>query len=141
MTLLCGFAADLSAQTQPGDPLELWFTELNKRVPRKAQEYNAETTKKMLAATDAIEKWVVQKAEFRQVYGAEQAAPITMQLISIKRRVDELLDVALAVRQQFAALKADAAQRDAVRNYLRTMSQLIDLSGRLRYALNDIQRT
>jgi hypothetical protein len=140
MTLLCGFAADLSAQTPQGDPLELWFVELNKRVPRKAQDYNAETTKKMLAASDALEKWVVQKADFRQVYSAEQAGPVTLQLISIKRRVDDLLDSALTTRQQFAALPAGPAQRDAMRNYLRTTSELIDLSGRLRYALNDIQR-
>lgn len=141
ITLLAGFAADLSAQIQQGDPLELWFVELNKRVPRKADGYNADTTKKMLAACEAIEKWVIQKAEFRQVYSSAQAAPITQQLISIKRRVDELLESALTVRQQFAALKAGPAQRDAMRNYLRTTSELIDLSGRLRYALNDIQRT
>ncbi len=52
-----------------------------------------------------------------------------------KERVDRWLDEALALRADFVAIQPDDARRTAIRSYLAATSQLIDLSGRLRFVL------
>jgi hypothetical protein len=54
-------------------------------------------------------------------------------LLLAKHRIDRLTDKLFLLRSAFTPIKPDEQQRAALRNYLRTMSALIDLSGRLRY--------
>ncbi|MDZ4783908.1 MAG: hypothetical protein SGJ19_26975 [Planctomycetia bacterium] len=58
-------------------------------------------------------------------------------LLEAKRRTDAALDALLALRGDFAAWPADSARDAALRAYLRAVSRLIDLSGRLRYVQYD----
>jgi hypothetical protein len=58
-------------------------------------------------------------------------------LLVVKRRVDQSLDRTFALRTEFANIAPHAAQRSAACNFLRISSQLIDLSGRLRYMMTD----
>lgn len=54
-------------------------------------------------------------------------------LLLAKQRVDQLFAELLKLRGDFVEVSPDEEQRLALRAYLRTMSALIDLSGRLRY--------
>jgi hypothetical protein len=59
-------------------------------------------------------------------------------LLIAKERVDAVLDQMFAIRGDFAKIEPAADARLAIRNYLRTMSVLIDLSARLRHTQFDI---
>ena len=59
--------------------------------------------------------------------------PVLEPLLLVKQRVDARFDELLAIRGGFAELVPAEKQRTAVRNYLRVMAALTDLSGRLRY--------
>lgn len=62
-------------------------------------------------------------------------------LLVAKQRIDGLVDELLSIRDDFAGLSPDGNQRPALRAYLRTMSTLTDLSGRLRYLQFDAVNT
>jgi len=124
-------AAD-AAEPQ-SDALELWLRELERSVPRKAADYSAATPAKVAKAANAVEQWMTQWASFKQVRTPAEIHDAIRHLLEAKTRVDQLLDEAFELRRQFSALPAGEKQREAARGYLRTTSQLIDLSGRLRY--------
>ncbi len=87
-------------------------------------------------ASRQLEVACAELSETQIVPGRSPVAPCQI-LLEAKRRTDGALDALLTLRGEFAAWPADSARDDAVRAYLRAVSRLIDLSGRLRYVQYD----
>ncbi len=102
-------------------------------MPRKAADYSAATPAAVAKAAKAVEQWMIQRASFKQARTPAEIHGVMRHLLEAKTRVDQLLDDVFELRKQFSTLPAGEKQREAARGYLRTTSQLIDLSGRLRY--------
>ncbi|HEX4149807.1 MAG TPA: hypothetical protein VHY20_12500, partial [Pirellulales bacterium] len=129
----CALVAPAAAATPE---LEGWIKYLDGLLPGDAAGYKSERLDQVAHAADAVEEWSVYAAA--QMDGTPASTlDVVRQLLSTKARVDQMLDNRLAQRTQFASLESDV-QRDAIRNYLRVDSKLIELSGRLRYLLFDV---
>jgi hypothetical protein len=134
------------AQTATQDPLDGWIAHVERIVPSAAAGFDASLPEKLAAATDAIEQWAVDRATYRTSRSLDSALATTRQLLEAKRRVDAVLDRTLSLRSQIAegqpqTQAVDDPSRDRIRDYLRSTSRLIDLSGRLRYLQHDALNT
>jgi len=111
-------------------------------MPTEPDDFTAERVSQVQSAADDVLHWAVDMAAFDDARRPAQYVEQARQLVVAKAAVDALLDEAFERRTLFADLPASDGRRDAVRDYLRTTSALIDLSGRLRYllydALNDV---
>ncbi|HVC98819.1 MAG TPA: hypothetical protein VND64_34460 [Pirellulales bacterium] len=132
LLVVAGLRAVHAAAPQT-DALELWLRELERSVPREAADYSAATPRAVAKAANAVEQWMTQRASFKQARTPAEIHDVMRHLLEGKSRVDQLLDDAFDLRRQFSSLPLGDEQRAAARGYLRTTSQLIDLSGRLRY--------
>lgn len=137
--LLLAFVAAMRAEAaDPRDTaLEGWLAELERALPREARAFSPEANERLAKAAAAIEQWGALAAWVEKA-NSTQTLTSVRRLLSAKSRVDRLLDATLESRRQFAALDRDSLERDALRAYLTTTSQLIDLSGRLRYLQVDL---
>ncbi|MEZ6070099.1 MAG: hypothetical protein R3C10_07415 [Pirellulales bacterium] len=113
-------------------------------VPPRDDDWSSVDTDVIAGATDDTEASFAAAAEFADVTSAAALYEACDRLLAAKRMVDELLDQVLARRTQFADARDDvsddAAAVDQACRFLRTSSELIDLSGRLRYTLADALR-
>ena len=89
-------------------------------------------------AAQAVEQWVLQWGWIAAGQRPEEQIAIVGRLLDTKSTIDRQLDDVLARRVDFANLPADEKRHAALRGYLRAASALVDLSGRVRYALVDI---
>lgn len=105
-------------------------------VPNDAAGYAEFNTAQVDDAARALERACALLSEERIVPGRSPVAPCRA-LWTAKSRADAKLEQLLALRGGFAALPADARRDAAARAYLRTVSRLIDLTGRLRYVQFD----
>jgi len=114
------------------------LTQLEQSVPKTGGQFTQAGTDQLIAAADQLYEWAV--AEGLQPWTESQPAALARvkQLTATKRRVDELLDEALALRTSFAAMPSGPEREEHARQFLRASSKLIDLSGRLRYTLRDV---
>lgn len=136
--LLALVAATRAEAADPRDTaLEGWLTELERALPREPRAFSPEANERLAKAAAAIEQWGALAAWVEKSNSTQTLASVR-RLLAAKSRVDRLLDAALESRRQFAALDRDSLERDALRAYLTTTSQLIDLSGRLRYLQVDL---
>lgn len=129
--LLVLYAGQARAAT-PAESLRLWLAELNRATPHQPAEFSPPSNQRLAKAAEAVELWCIQLAQPAATNG-QPLLEVVGQLLSAKNAVDRLLDDTLEVRRQFAALPDDAARHDALCAYLRAVTQLTDLSGRLRY--------
>ena len=98
-------------------------------VPKTAADVSDRQTQDLTLAAEELEEWVAQ-----QWWTDDDEIVATVgRLIDVKAQVDRALAETLELRTQFAGLPPNDPRRSAVRNYLKTTSQLIDLSGWLRY--------
>ncbi|MCG8583421.1 MAG: hypothetical protein MI757_01755 [Pirellulales bacterium] len=81
---------------------------------------------------------VFDRGEFGSPARAAGNVRMVDRITATKAQVDAILESTLAIRAQFAKLPEGAKRRKAIRNFLRTVSKLNDLSARLRYMLFDI---
>ena len=134
-------ALAMAAQAGAAEPretaLEGWLTEIERALPREPKAFSTEANERLAKASAAIEQWAALAAWVEKA-NAEQSLTSVRRLLSAKSRVDRLLDSTLEARRQFAALDSGSLDRDALRAYLKTTNQLIDLSGRLRYLQVDL---
>lgn len=121
-------------QSRSNDALEGWLRNLERLVPREGAAFSGSSRDDLSQAADAIERWVVHLAGDSEARTSGRVLNATRRLLAAKTRVDAVLERGLELRGEFAALPDEPERRDTIRAYLRTMSQLIDLSGRLRYA-------
>lgn len=109
-------------------------TDLAELVPSDARAFANLSPKRLDATAEAIER---RAAELTWSQGATQDDRFVrvQQLLALQRDVDRSLDHCLALRTEFAGIGVQ--RRAALRAYLAATSRLMDLSGRLRYALRD----
>lgn len=117
--------------------LEMAVGKLDALVERSPAEFAEPLLAPLVESSHEVEQAAVEQAAYPR--GARPAEVLSrlQRVLEAKARVDETLERLLATRTGFASLDAGDARREALRHYLRATSQLIDLSGRLRYTLRD----
>ncbi len=128
--LLLGLSTSAQAAQDP-------LPRLHAAVPRSAAEVTAERVAQLEQLAPEIDDWFAELILFHNINGHSAGLRQVDYLLAIKQYVDALLERTLALRGDFAAMEPGEARRERLRNYLRTTSVLIDLSGRLRYMLYD----
>lgn len=131
--LILGGTQLARAQRPAAESLRLWLDELDRATPRQPLAFSAATTDRLAKAAPAIEAWAAQVAEFRGAQTDAQFFDAVRELLTAKSRVDRILNTTLDVRRSFAALPENPARHEAMCRFLKTVSGLIDLTGRLRY--------
>jgi hypothetical protein len=132
--LLLGAAPALAQQD---NALELWVAQYQKLLPRQVSDCDPSRDEPLAKAADAIEKWAAHLARYE---GADDPAAVVARLdrlVAAKEQIDQMLLETLALRTQFVNHKHDPQLRERIRAYLRTMTGLLDLSGRLRHQFVD----
>lgn len=127
--------AQNSQTAATGDDLDRWLEIAEDQLPRSAEGYRANPPDKFPQSAAAIEQWSAHWGRFEKAGTPDAILDTVERLMQVKERVDRWLDEAFHLRSQFTAIQGDAARHAAVRSYLQTESQLIDLSGRLRYVI------
>lgn len=135
--LLRGTTAWATAAEPSTNDFELWLDEVDRLIPQRAEEYPKGQFDALRAAAEAVERWAAVLAGYHSDDTAEAALVRVHRLLDGKQRVDHLLEIVLDQRGQLVALSQRDNFRDALREYLRTTSLLIDLSGRMRFAQFD----
>ncbi len=93
----------------------------------------------LAAAADLVQSWAAEQP-LPKDSPAEILATIA-RLLDLQSQVNEFLEQVLDVRVQFAGLPAGEDRHERLRWYLRSASQMIDLSGRLHTALREAIET
>ena len=110
---------------------------IDQAVPRNAADCLSEKNEQLAAAALSLEERLAGAAlrdwNATPVLGLRALE----ELIGAKQRVDSHLERVIRMRTEFVGLPPGPDRRDRIRNYLRATSQLIDLSGRIRYTLRD----
>lgn len=109
---------------------------LDETIPKTAAECTLENLKTVRGQSIAIESWAAQLTWQKAPSGAQTIARLGT-IIKAKQRVDADLQKLLGIRGEVAPYAAEAGDRQFARNFLAIASQLIDLSGRLRFILRD----
>ena len=120
------------------DGLGPWLKRFHESVPQTASEFGSLDINALNQASDAVEQWILLWGRVAAGQMPNEQVNIMARLIDAKLFVDRELDSLLYTRTRFASLPADNQRHAALQAYLLTASKLIDLSGRLRYALVDI---
>jgi hypothetical protein len=133
----------------PGVPLAAGEPpdELEAAIPRSAAELIQLDTAHTAKLAARLDEWSAElvwqatgpvnaAADSGESAGDKSVKSIA-QLIALKQRVDGRLAELLDLRTQCSEMQDAAVQHEAVRHYLVLTSQLIDLSGRLRYTTLD----
>jgi hypothetical protein len=135
LVVLCAlFLVPAAAAAQAPDPL----AGVAATLPTAASGFTAARIDALETAADRAEEAFAELALFRGLTTQQQGLERVGLLLELKDRTDRLLGRTLALRDDFAALPAGEPRRGLIRNYLRAASKLIDLSGRMRYALYDV---
>ncbi len=138
MLLICVLSGTLAAQTQDA-AFEQWVSVYGDRLPKAASDCTEDRIQPMRKASEMVEQWAAYLARFEGAAQGEQVLTHVDRLIAAKQRVDELLEETLAMRTQFVSSSGGESRydKDAIRCWLKTMSNLIDLSGRLKLQLSE----
>lgn len=105
-------------------------------IPTTTDDVSDRQTQDLVQAAEQLEEWLA-----RQWWADDDADEIVAtvrRLIDVKSQVDQALAETLDLRTRFAALPPDDQRRATLRNYLKTTSEVIDISGWLRYRLHDV---
>jgi len=109
---------------------------LTAAVPRSAGECDAAHLLALQKASDEVDRWAATVAWQRNISSADTIRRVD-QIISAKAEVDRRLTDLLKLRGRIAPLVAESNDREFARKYFAITSELIDLSGRLRFTLRD----
>ncbi len=135
---LKGNTRQLPAKAPPSaDSLTQWAAFLPKLRPADVLDYADQKPHDMQQAVDAVEQWAADLARFEDGERPGQALLVVKNMLAAKSAVDQELEAVLAQRTLFVERPENDRRHQALRNYLRSSSALIDLSGRLRYLLFD----
>lgn len=142
-TLVLALAAALLVSVVTAEPctaatLEELTTKLEQSLPARGMDFSDLRANSIRTQAIELEAAMAQLTEpLHPELKPAELLSTTGRLHSVKRRVDQCLEQVLALRTEFGNITPHAAQRTAACSFLRTSSQLIDLSGRLRYMMND----
>lgn len=138
--LILGLPAALAAAT-----LESALAELDSALVRNAEGLERVSLERVGRAAAGVESAAAQATLPGQPRPPAVVLASTERFLAAKTHVDRLLDQTLALRSDAAAAARAAGDpergRQLLRNFLRVSSQLIDLSGRMRYLSFDVLRT
>lgn len=136
LIVLCGALRAAQAQA-PAKTLNAALGALEASIPTVANEFGQADPAVWQRQADEIDARANATAATLGQQNAQQALATSSVLLAAKGRVDTLLRSTLERRSEFAEFDMGEENREAVRRYLRATSQVIDLSGRLRYLLRD----
>lgn len=128
-------SADPSAAHAASGPLQ----RLLASAPKTTDDVSDRQTQDVKRAAEELEGWAAQ--QWWADDDANDIVATVRRLVDVKSQVDLALAEALELRTRFAELPPGDQRRTALRNYLKTTSELIDLSGWLRYRLHDVIET
>ncbi len=106
-------------------------------LPRAATDCTEDRAREVAAAADTLEQWAAERTWKVDPDTPEKLVAAIADLVRAKRAVDSGLDSVIELRTSFVEQVEGPARREMLRQYLRITSQLVDLSGRLRYLLYD----
>ena len=107
--------------------------ELFKAVPKAAEEHGPLAVEKLRSLASQLEKGVVQKTTYDQETSNEDLLEAVTYMLKTEEVIEDILNLLNDQRSEFINLDNVAHQRDIVRSYLACMTELVRLSGRLRY--------
>jgi hypothetical protein len=113
-----------------------YFPRLAAAVPKTAAECDAAHLQSLQKAADDVDRWAAALAWQRNTSPSDTLSRVG-QIITGKAEVDRYLNQVLKLRSQIAPLVEQKNDREFARKYFAITSQLIDLSGRLRFTLRD----
>ena len=112
------------------------LNDLQQVLPAKAGDIDTSLPSDVAAAAGAVEDWVAS-----QTWGSERAPDVVLadvrRLLATQQQVDRMLDELFALRTQFAEMPGNDQRRQSLRSYLAATTEMIGLSGRIRYLLHD----
>jgi len=112
---------------------------LERLIPARAAGFAALNVEQVAQAAGALEEAVATEMENASAGpAAPEVLPQVARLLALNQVVDRLIDSTLALRSDFLRFQPASQQRTAVRNHIRALGELIDLSGRLRYLTFDV---
>jgi hypothetical protein len=111
-------------------------TKLTAAVPRSAAQCDAAHLAALRIQAEELDRWAAGQAWQRLASGADAVNRVG-QIVTLKAEVDRHLKNVLEFRGQIAPLVEQKNDREYARKYFAIASQLIDLSGRLRFTLRD----
>ena len=135
LALLILLALDSRGFSQESS-LHRWIDALENQLPTSVADCTQDRREPLAKAADAIDKWA---AHLSRYPGADQPNQILNrvdELLVAQQRVDLGLKSVLGLRSKFAAEPLGETRRNAIRNYLRTVSTMIDVASRLRWQLS-----
>ncbi len=132
VAIICGIGLTACQALRAAEPLD----RLLEAVPSRIDELSDSQTQQLETQVEAVDEWASQ--QWWPEGQPDKIVETVTRLVDSKAEIDAALDRVLTLRTEFAERPDDESRRDNVRHYLRTTSALIDLSGRLRYRLNDV---
>jgi hypothetical protein len=111
-------------------------TKLTAAVPKSAAQCDAAHLAALRTQAEELDRWAAGQAWQRMASGADAVNRVG-QIVTLKAEVDRHLKNVLEFRGQIAPLVEQKDDREFARKYFAIASQLIDLSGRLRFTLRD----
>jgi len=132
--LLLAMAASTARGQAQDAAFEQWIDLYAQRMPKQVSDYTPQVLEPFKKAADMVESWAAFLARFEGVTEGTEVLARIDRLLAAKQRVDELLDEGFAIRGQFVQGNID---KDRIRVWLGVMSNLIDLSGRLKLQLSE----
>lgn len=109
---------------------------LTAAVPSSAAQCDAARLAALQQQAEEIDRWAAGHAWQRRTSGADAVNRVD-QIITMKAEVDRHLNNVLKLRGQVVPLVEQKDDREFARKYFAMASELIDLSGRLRFTLRD----
>lgn len=127
--LISGVAAD----AQP-TPIE----QLVSAVPETAAEHNSQTTNVIRSLVPQVENWIVEKTTFDQGSTNDELLEGVRYVLNLDGRVSNMLDGLYKQRAEFINIENEPDRYRAARGFLGCATELIKLSGRIRYYSVDL---
>lgn len=112
--------------------------ELVQLIPRVPEGFKPQVTNQVADLAGKIELYWSTKIWEVDPDAPPETLDYVKNIIEDKRLIDERLDALFELRIKFASLPANSERLDSVREYLRVTSAIIDLAGRVRYAMRDL---
>lgn len=109
--------------------------ELRSQTPTSPAQLSLAQLERLTSAADAVERWAA--AQGLPEDSPQEILASVRRLLDAKQEVGRSLEQMFAMRVEFAALPAGDQRHEQLRLYLRSASQLIDLTGRLHTAARE----
>ncbi len=119
----------------PRLPVEL--TDLQEALPKRPADHSPETTRRVAAAANRLDRWAAATATFENARTTGDTLQVVGRLALVKNEVDRLLVKVLSHRTTLGTLPAEQGTKTRLQSFVRTCARMIDLSGRLRYVSHD----